>query len=181
MSKNSTTDPREALRNCETHIRQTNEAIDEAGRQRADAVAAGDLDLVRRVTKRITDLKGDLAALEQGHGLIVAKVAQLDSEARIATCDNAAEELKPSLEQVCAAIERLEEALLASGAAYAAVDKAYADFENARTTRYSAFPRFESWRASFGLDVFRAYLNEALQEQRKVRLRKDRLAHPASA
>jgi hypothetical protein len=46
-------DVHEALRNCVVHIRQTNDAIVEADRQRTDAITEGDLDVVRRVNKRL--------------------------------------------------------------------------------------------------------------------------------
>jgi hypothetical protein len=45
-------DPREALRNCGVHARQINEQIADADKQRSDAVAAGDLDAVRKINRR---------------------------------------------------------------------------------------------------------------------------------
>jgi hypothetical protein len=157
-------DPRDALRGCLIHIRQTSDAIDEATKQRSDHVAAGDLDLVRRTTKRITDLKSDLAALEEGRALLEARVAGLDTEQRIAACDTAADELKPSLEGVCGAIERLEEALLAAAAAHANVLAAYAAFGEARQAHDAALPRVPNWRAGFTLETFRARLTDLLED-----------------
>jgi hypothetical protein len=157
-------DPRDALRNCVVHIRQTNDAIAEADRQRGDAVAEGDLAAVRKINRRLVDLKDDLASLEEGRALFEAQVAKLDSAARIAACDAAAEEMKPALEEVCAAIERLEELLLAAGAAYVEVGKAYEQFGEARSARSEALPKVPYWRASFTLDAFRAFLNEALED-----------------
>jgi hypothetical protein len=172
MAKTDTTDPREALRNCQVHIRQINEAIDAAHVQRSDAVAAGDLDLVRKLNKRIADLQSDLSTLEEGRKLFEARAAKLDSEDRIAACDAATEELKPAMEQVCAAIERLEDLLIAAGAGYAEVLKVYGEYEQARVARAGALPKVPHWRAKFDLGVFRAYLNEALADSGKYGLEK---------
>jgi hypothetical protein len=106
-------------------------------------VADGDLDRVRKSTRRIGDLKADLDALSQGRALLEAQVAR-DSEARIVACDVAAAELQPSLEDVCTAIERFEEALIAANAAYIEVGKAHGRFEAARSACKSSLPDLPS-------------------------------------
>jgi hypothetical protein len=156
-------DPREALRNCGIHARQINEQIAEADKQRSDAVAAGDLDAVRRINRRVSDLKNDLATLVEGRALFEARVAKLDAEGRIAACDAAAEGMKPALEEVCAAIEQLEEQLLLAGRTYTLVQEKFKAFEEARAACAKALPMVPHWRASFTIDVFRAYLSDALE------------------
>jgi hypothetical protein len=165
-------DPRDALRNCVVHIRQTNDAIAEAEGQRGEAVAAGDLAAVRKINKRIAELKDDLGSLAEGRVLFEAQVGKLDAEARIAATDAAAEEMKPALDEVCAAIEQVEDLLLQAGKAALLVKEKFAAFEAVRRARYEALPRVPDWRASFNLGVYGAYLSEALEYGGKSGLEK---------
>jgi hypothetical protein len=167
MVKLSQPDPREALRNCGVHARQLNDQIAEADKQRSDAVATGDLDAVRKISRRVADLKNDLVTLAEGSALFEARVAKLDADDRIAACDAATEELKPALEEVCAAIEKLEELLLAAGAAFVEVGKTYERFEAARVSCSAALPSVPYWRASFRLDGFKSFVTEALADSSK--------------
>jgi hypothetical protein len=145
------------------HIEETASAIAEAQRLRDVAVADGDLDRVRKTSRRITDLKMDLDALAQGKTLLEAQVAKLDSEARIAACDTAAAELRPSLEDVCSAIEQFEDALIVAGGARVAVDKAYEAFVASRSARRSSLPDMPYY-LDFTLQTFRSVLDAALED-----------------
>jgi hypothetical protein len=158
------TDVRETLRDCVAHIGHTSDAITEAQRLRDAAVVDGDLDPVRKARRRITDLTMDRDALSQGRALLEAQVAKLDSEARIAACDAAAEGMKPALEEVCGAIERLENALIAAGAASVQVDEAYTKFAAARSSCSAAPPNVPDWRAGFSLVGFKANMKNALAD-----------------
>lgn len=165
-------DPRDALRNCGIHARQIGDQIAEADKQRGEAVAAGDLDLVRKINRRLADLKNDLATLAEGRELFEAQVAKLDAEARIAATDAAAEEMKPALDEVCAAIEQVKDQLLQAGQAALLVKEKFKAFEAVRSARYEALPRVPDWRAGFNIGVYGAYLSEALQYGGKSGLEK---------
>jgi hypothetical protein len=162
-------DPHDALRDCRIHISQITAAIAETEAQRCAAVVEGDLELVRRHNKRIADLKGDLDALQQGRQLFEAQVTKLDSEQRIAACDQASEELKPYLDKVCAALEQTEDRLIEAGAAFNDALNLYEEFNTARSVRVAILPKAEPWRASFSLDVWRACLTETFESFSKGR------------
>src|SRR5215475_1777985 len=104
MTKTNGTDPRDALRGCLIHIKQTGEAIATAEAQRSDAVSVGDLASVRRATKHLADLRSDLDALTEGRKLLEAKVVELDSADRIKAVDAAIEQIRPQIEEVIVAV-----------------------------------------------------------------------------
>jgi hypothetical protein len=153
-------DPREALRNCGVHARQINEQIAEADKQRSDAVAAGDLDAVRKINRRVADLKNDLVTLAEGRALFETRVAQLDAGDRIAACDAAIEQLKPLAEAVIVLVEQLEAKLVEAGALKALID---AKFEEYRAGYPSILPRLP-WYRSFELQTFESKLKQAFED-----------------
>ena len=160
MSGKPSDDVHEALRNCVVHIRQTNDAIVEADRQRTDAITEGDLDVVRRVNQRIADLKGDLAALEEGRCMLGRKVAQLASTERLAVADAAIEAIRPALEELISLAEVFEVKFVEAAAAKAAIDKAFVTY---RETWPKGLPRLPGY-ADFSLSGFTARLQQALTD-----------------
>jgi hypothetical protein len=153
-------DPREALRGCHVHIRQTGDAIDEATKQRAEHVAAGDLELVRRTTKRIGDLKSDLAALEEGRVLLEHRVDQLASAERLAAADAAIETVRPALEDLCTLVEEFETRLFEAGTLKAKIDEHFATYG----LKYpGALPRLPNY-SDFTLNGLNARIKQALTD-----------------
>jgi hypothetical protein len=160
MGKPNDDNPRDALRNCVVHIFQLGEQIAEATRQRGAHVAAGDLALVRRTNKHIDDLKSDLAALAEGRALIEQRVAQLDSEERLAAADSAIETLRPLLEELCAMVERMEGMLVEAGNLKSEIDKRYEAFRLGIPINVPRLPAY----SDFTLAGLNARLQQALTD-----------------
>jgi hypothetical protein len=159
MPKPTELDPREALRNCGIHARQINEQIAEADKQRSDAVAAGDLDAVRRINRRVSDLKNDLVTLAEGRALFEARVAKLDSEERIAACDAAIEKIGPPAAAIIALVEELEAELDRAAATKVAIDAKYAEYRDGYP---KILPKLE-WYRDFNLSSLDWQLKTAME------------------
>jgi hypothetical protein len=127
----SEADPRDDLRRNAVHLRQTTEALAEATGQREAAVIAGDLEIVRKIDKRIADLTSDKRALTERRVLLAQAAAEADLEFRRQSRDIAINStVAPALARVIEQIEVFERTLGESAAAYAAIKqsfKAYTD------------------------------------------------------
>ena len=160
MSGKPSDDVHEALRNCLVHIGQVKQSLVEADSQRAEAIAASDLAAVRKTNRRIADLKDDMAALEEGRGLLERKAAQLASEERLAAADAAIETIRPALEELCALVEEFETRLVEAGALKAKIDEQFAAYG----LKYpGALPRLPNY-SDFTLNGLNARIKQALTD-----------------
>jgi hypothetical protein len=126
-SKTVTTDIKDDLRRGAIHIRQTADAIAEAEKQRAEAVQTGDLEICRKVDRRLADLSTDLRALEERQRWLAAARIKVDlAAAEQARTDAIDRVLQPQADAIIAKAERLERAVAELGAAYADLDGAVA-------------------------------------------------------
>jgi hypothetical protein len=76
-------DPATELRNNAVALKQVTAAIDEATAQRTDAIAAGDLEIVKRFDKRLADLRSELAFRKERRVLLAQQAAEADLAYRI--------------------------------------------------------------------------------------------------
>jgi hypothetical protein len=125
MGKPDKTDLKDDLRRGAIHIRQTADAIVEAERQRAGAVQTGDLEICRKVDRRLADLSSDLRALEERQSWLAAARIKADTAAAEAARAEAIERtLQPQCDAIIELAARLETAVAELGRAYGVLDKA---------------------------------------------------------
>jgi hypothetical protein len=124
MTSKQPADLQEQLRRNAVTIRQTVEAIAAADAQRVEAVRSGELEIVRRIDKRIADLNTDYAALEEQHDWLASEAAGADRarreerrlaavadrKARLGAREVSAQKLDEGLAQLSAAFANLERA-----------------------------------------------------------------------
>jgi hypothetical protein len=131
-----TLDPREELRRNAIHQKQVADALSEATVQRIAAVAAADLEICRKLDRRLVDLNSDARALKEQRVLLVTQAAAANLAARTKARDEAIDTLiVPRLEAICVATEQFEAKLQEAAAAYAEIAKEYAAYKCLRRSR----------------------------------------------
>jgi hypothetical protein len=131
MAKSEPT-PKDELRDNATALRQVTTAIEEATAQRTDAIAAGDLEIVKRVDKRLADLRSELAFRKERRVLLAQQAAEADLAARTAARNEAiATTVEPKLDAVVAAIGDFEAKLQECAASYSAIKQSFSDYTRA--------------------------------------------------
>jgi hypothetical protein len=124
MAKTATPEIKDELRRVGVHIRQTADAIAEAEKQRAEAVQTGDLEICRKVDRRLADLASDLRALEERQSWLAAARIKTDlAAAEQARSDAIDKVLQPQCDAIIELAARLETAVAELGSAYGALDK----------------------------------------------------------
>jgi hypothetical protein len=151
--------PQDELRNNATALRQVTTALEEATAQRTDAIAAGDLEIVKRLDKRLADLRSELAFRKERRVLLAQQAAEADLAARTQARDVAINStVAPALVMVIDHIQQFEAKLTEAAAAYAAIKQAFADHTRAWP---AAVPPAPAWQ-EFTLSGMSALMKLAL-------------------
>lgn len=157
--------PQEDLRNNATALRQVTAAIDEATAQRTDAIAAGDLEIVKRFDKRLSDLRSELAFRKERRALLARAAVEADLSARTAARNEAiTATVEPKLDAVVAAIEQFERQLTEAAASYAAIKVAFQDYVRAWPPAVPPAPAYQE----FTLAGLHALMKQALHHTGKM-------------
>jgi hypothetical protein len=150
--------PRDELRDCVTHLRQTVDAIAAAQAQRAEFVAAGNLVECRKIDARIADLMSDKRALFERRGLLARQAASAELQVRLLARNVAIDsEVEPKLEAVLKQIAVFEGLLAQAALAYGNIKTRFVDYTRAWPAQVPP-PRF----GDFTLEGLSALMKQAL-------------------
>jgi hypothetical protein len=153
-------DPKDELRRNGVHLRQTTEALAEATGRREAAGVAGDLEIVRKIDKRIADLTSDKRALTERRVLLAQQAAEADLAYRTQARDVAINStVAPALARVVDGIQQFEAKLTEAAAAYSAIKEAFTSYTRSWPAAVPPAPAY----ADFTLAGLHALMKQALQ------------------
>jgi hypothetical protein len=161
MPKPELPDLADRQRNNAVALRQANEAIEETTVKR-EGLLRGDGDLVeiRRLGKRIDDLKADADALSEQREWLASEAEKVARDKRLAEADLAIATLRPGIEEIIAKVETLEATLIKAGDLHSEITKRFEVYSGAYP---KALPRLPAY-SDFSLNGFSARLKQCLED-----------------